>query len=561
MASMATDYYARGGNTMERELRIVFAGGPILTMVEGTPPEAVAVIGKRIVHTGTVEECRRAAGPGHQEVDLAGRTLMPGIVDAHAHLLAFGQLSRMADLRYPAVKSIEDLVETMRRHALTVGPEARIVGFGYDHNKLAEKRHPTAADLDRVAKDRPVYVVHVSCHYVVANTFLMAQHNITAATPDPPGGAIGRDEAGRPNGVFFDAATQLVLGDGVRVGTHGPNFHFPTPLQDLVECVRVGSQAFAAAGVTTVVDPQVTRREMEGYLAARAAGVLKNRVVMMYLSSYLDLLIEMGMRAPIGDDFVSFGPVKFYADGTLTGGTARFTCPYCFDPNWLGAFYHEPEALAELIFQAHEFGLQTATHAQGDAAIQAVIDAVQRAQKRFPRDGARHRIEHCGVPRADQIAQIRDAGIWPIAQPYFIWEIGDGVKRNIGAERARGLIPLASFRQHGIPLVLSSDSPVADFHPFRVMAAAITRVTQEGDVLGPEQAVGVEDCLRAYTLNAAASVFREHDLGSIEPGKQADFIVIDRNPVECGPDELAETEVLQTWVAGRQVFAKGGFSV
>ncbi len=532
---------------------VLLHGGPILTMEPGPAPEALAVANGRIHCVGSLPECRKAlSGTAHAEVDLRGRCLMPGFVEPHAHMVFYGQLSSMAVLSWPGVKDIKDLVAALKEHAGKLPPDATVRGFGYDHHRLAEGRHPTARELDRACKGRPVFVFHTSGHQGVANSYLLQTLRIGPDTPDPEGGQIVRDERGEPTGLLKDQAMSMATGQSVSIGNHGPNFHFPERLEDLVRMVAIGSQAWLEAGITTAADVQVTRREMETYLAARDAGVLKNRVVMMYLSSYLDDLIHLGLRGTVGDESLSFGPVKLYSDGALTGSTARFTCPYVHDPYYYGLTYHSPEELRRLILTAHRYGLQTATHAQGDAGIEHVIEAVAAAQKAVKRSDVRHRIEHCGLPRQDQLPRIRDLNIWPVPQARYIHEVGDGVVNDLGEERASGMMPLGSYKRLGIPVVMSSDSPVVHYRPFLGIAAAVQRTTASGKVLGPEHCISVEEALRGYTIEAARSIHREGDLGSLKQGKWADLVVLSRNPLEVPAPELPDVKAVETWVAGEK---------
>ena len=534
---------------------LVFAGGHILTMTKNMAAEAVAVEHGRILHAGSLTDCRKAAGTEFKEIDLDGRCLIPGFIDPHIHPVMFGQMSTMATLSGPNIKSINDLIGELKKHAQDISQDKPVRGFGYNHNRLAEGRHPSADELNQVASDRPVYALHTSGHHASVNRFAFSKAGIGLDTPDPPGGRIVRDDQGNPTGVLLDNAITLIMDQDVELGNHGPNFHYPEKLDDLVTMLDSALKAYTAAGITTVVDVQVTKRETEVYLSMRTAGILKNRVIMMYISSYLDDLIHLGMSDTLGDAFLSFGPLKLYEDGALTGNTARLSRPYKHDPEDFGFLYHDPEELKEIIVKAHKFGLQTATHCQGDAAIDIILDAIEAAQQAAKREDVRHRIEHCGLPREDQVARMRDLSVWPIPQPRYIYEAGDGVVRSVGEDLADKMMPLGLFKQYGLPLVLSSDSPVVHYDPILGISAAVTRTTSSGRVLGHELAISVEDALRGYTIGAAASVHREGDLGSIEGGKWADLAVLDRNPLEIPEEEIVELKVEETWIAGERVYS------
>jgi hypothetical protein len=532
---------------------LLFTGGPILTMAEKMEAEAVLVAGGYIRRVGSLSDCREIAGQSCKEIYLEGRCLMPGFVDPHAHMLMYAQYSTMADLGQPHINTINGLLEELKAHAQNLPADAAIRGFGYDQNSLVEGRHPTAIELDRIALNRPVYILQTSGHSGAANSYLLKQAGVGPNTPDPEGGELERDERGRPNGVMKDNALKFIVGEGVDIGNHGPNFHIPDKLDVFVSMLEAASKRYLAAGITTSVDVQVTRREMEAYVATRDKGVLGNRVIMMYLSSYLDNLIHLGLKGTLGDAFLSFGPLKLYADGSTTSGTAYFSSPYLTDPDNYGFLFHTPEELTELIVKAHNYGLQTATHAIGDAAIECVINAIEAAQNTLERKDMRHRIEHCYFPSEEHCARMQSLGIWPVVQPRFIYELGDSLVTLLGEDRARFMKPLGRFKQYGLPLVLSSDSPVADYRPLPGIASALDRTTAQGSVLGAEFTISIEDALRAYTINAAASVHREKDLGSIETGKWADFVLLDRNPLQTPQPEIENIQVVETWVAGQRV--------
>ncbi len=382
----------------------LFAGGPILTMTEPGRVEALAVRGDRIVAAGSLAMCRDTMGARASEVDLAGRCLMPGFVDAHCHPLMLAQTSGWLDVAPETAPTIETLVEVLRARAAQMPPGVPLRAYGHDYRRIPEFRHPSAADLDRAATDREIYVMNVSGHGGVLNTFGLAEHGITSSTPDIDGGHIGRGPDGSPDGLVWDAACDLLTGDdGVKVGRHGPNIHLPEPPARLAQLLQDAQEMFLRAGVTTVVDAQVTRREMETYLGAQASGDLRLRVEMMVLSSLLDEVLRLGMTGRLGDDHLAFAAIKLYADGALGAGTAWFPDGYAGHPDEHGLLYHEPAAYSDMVRRAHAAGLQTATHAQSPDSIGIVLDAVDAAQQVAPRPDARHRIEHCGLPTERQI--------------------------------------------------------------------------------------------------------------------------------------------------------------
>ena len=517
----------------------IITGGPTYTLAKGdiSAVEAVRIDDGRITHVGSLNGAR-ALGDA-QVVDLDGRSILPGFVDAHTHPLMHGQCASWADLTSAA--SIDEVVKLLGEHARTearsIGP---IRGFGYDHHRLTEGRHPTAVELDLVADNRTVTVMHVSGHGFSVNSHGLAEAGITATTPTPPGGVIDRDEDGRPLGRIFDAACDLLTGpDGVKLGNHGPNLHLPDDPVDLARMLDDAQEAFLATGVTTVGDCQVTEREMQAFLAARDAGRLTLRVVMYVLSSHVD---SLGIDSWLGDDRLSVGGVKHYADGALTGGSAYLPCG-CGATH--GHLYHEPGKLEDLLVASATAGRQTATHAQGPEAIQLVLDALSRAPLR---PDLRHRIEHCGFPSADQLTEMYRLGVVPVPQPTQVHLYGEGVRRD-HPEVADGMYPSGRIAAAGLPVVLSSDAPVTRPCVMLSCWAAETRLTSAGRVLGDENRITRAQSLTGYTVGGAHALRRD-DVGSLAVGNPADLVLLADDPFTVAVDRLPDVAVLETWVDG-----------
>ena len=521
---------------------VILTGGPVHPMAVNAAGavEAVRLDGRRITHVGSLAEARCMGDA--DLVDLDGGCLMPGFVDAHTHPLMHGQCRSWADLSMAS--SVDEVVKLLGEHARTDGRPGPIRGFGYDHHRLAEGRHPTAAELDRVADDRTVTVMHVSGHGFSVNTHGLAAAGITADTETPTGGLIDRDAAGRPTGRVFDAACDLLTGvDGVKVGSHGPNLHVPDHPDDLARMLDVAQEEFLAAGITSVGDCQVTEREMRTFLAAHDDGCLQLRVTMYVLSSHVDALRRLGLDSRLGDDLLAFGGVKHYADGALTGGTAYLPCG-CGATH--GYLYHQAGRLEDLLAASAATGLQTATHAQGPDAIQLVLDALDRLP---PRAGLRHRIEHCGFPTDDQLAAMRRLGVVPVPQPTQVHLFGEGVRRD-HPDLADRMYPSGLMADAGLPVVLSSDAPVTTPDVPMACWAAETRTTSAGRVLGEACRITRRQAFEGYTRGGAHALRRD-DVGSLSAGRLADLAILDADPFEVATDRLPDVSVIGTWVDGR----------
>jgi predicted amidohydrolase YtcJ len=535
---------------------ILFRGGLVRTADEAQPTaRALVVRGDRIAYVGDEEGAREAArGPDDPAVvDLDGGVLVPGFVDPHAHPLMLGQTASWIDCSPERTSSIDEIVEALRSAAHVMGPDRPVRGYGYQHRNLAEKRHPTRHDLDRVSPDREVYVMNASGHGGVVNTLTLARRGITRDTPDPLGGRFGRDDDGELTGELYDAACDVLTSeDGVKLGPHGPNFHLDAPDGELVDQLIDAERQFLARGVTTIGDAQVSRREMRVFQLAARRGGLRARYAVFVLSHLLDEVLALGLRSGFGDDRLRLAGVKFYADGTLGGSTAYFPEGYATDPCRHGQLYHSRDELAQLLGRAHRAGLATATHAQSPAAIEIVLDAVAAAQAASP-DGPRHRIEHAGLPLPDQVQRMAGMGVTTVSQPQHYYGWGEGIVESVGPLGER-YNPLGEYERSGVAWALSSDAPVAPPDPLLAMEIAVTRRTRRGSVFGfPDLAVSAESAFRACTIAAARALDLDDRIGSLAVGKHADLVVLDADPLAVPTDAIHSVAVRQTWIGGARV--------
>jgi predicted amidohydrolase YtcJ len=539
---------------------LVVLNGRVHTAVVGAAPfnGGVAIDGDRILAVGADDDMIRAASPDAHRVDVGGRSVLPGFVDAHHHLAFTGAELAAIDVRYPGVGSIASLVERIAEAAERTPDGTWIRAVGMNPELFRDGRLPTRWDLDEATRVHPVLVQHMSGHHVLANSLGLEMRGLIDGTRDPEGGHLVRDDHGRLTGYCLDAAQQLVVPPAVDIGHHGPGFHDDAPLDEVVDDIARGSQAALAAGITSIVDAQVTRREMNGYRAALKRGVLRVRVTAMPISSQLDEFESVGLAGAFGDDRLAIGPMKFYADGALTGGTAAFTRPYGPNGEFPGSLYWASEdAFRQAIRRAHRAGWQIGVHAQGDRAIDRVLDAYEDALAAHPRADHRHRIEHCGGPRPDQVERMARLGVVVVGQPRYFWDAGDAWLTALDPERAHRLQPYRELLAVGVGFALSSDAPVASHRPMDTISSAVRRLTVSGAVVGPDQALTVEEAVRAATAGAASSYFADDRLGTLEVGKLADLVILDRDVFATPAEQLSDVGIDATLVGGEVRFASG----
>ncbi len=539
---------------------IVMVGGSIHTLDRADRiVDGLVVENERIRFAGSARDALRQAPAGARIVDLAGRTALPGFIDAHNHLAFAGAELAAVDVRSPAIGSIADLVRRIAEVAERTPDGGWIRAVGMNPAALRDGRLPTRWDLDAATRVHPVLVEHLSGHHALANSLAFERRGLTDDTTDPEGGHFVRDSRGRLTGYCLDAAQQFVVPPAVDIGHHGPGFHDDAPLEEVVGDIARASDAFLAAGITSVVDAQVTRREMTGYREALRRGLLRVRVTGMPISSQLDAFESLGLVGRPGDDRLAIGPMKFYADGALTGGTAAFSTPYGRSGEFGGSLYWSSEAaFREAIGRAHAAGWQVGVHAQGDRAIERVLDAYEAALQANPRDGARHRIEHCGGPRPDQLDRMARLGIIAIGQPRYFWDAGDDWLAAFDPSRAHRLQPYREMVRAGVRFIISTDAPVASYRPLDTIATGVLRRTVSGALIGADQALNAAEIVRAYTIDAAVSFFAEDRLGSLEAGKLGDVTVIDGDLFATAPERIAGLSVAMTVVGGDVAYETPG---
>ncbi|MGE5486078.1 MAG: amidohydrolase [Ignavibacteriales bacterium] len=521
-----------------------FVNGNFVTMDRRQPSaRAIAVHGDRVVLVGDAPDAIAAAGSGAEVYDLRGLTVVPGFNDAHLHLTSFGL--GLDDVELSGARSIGDITKAIHARAAAAAPGEWVVAHGYNHFRLVERRHPTAVDLDMAAPANPVYLRHASGHLCVGNHMALRMAGIDRDTKDPEGGAIGRDPlTGAPDGILYGAAQILLR-----------RLRLPHPGNEIMRALGLAGLEMARRGVTSCHEAQAGRLapwEIETYRRAAEDGALKVRVCLIRDGA----VIPAGTREPEGDTsaghMLRLGPVKFFADGSVSTGAAAFSQPYEGDGPRAAVRADELERMAGEVSS----GNRVAVHAIGDAAIDASVETIQAAAAGRPAE--RHRIEHCGLPTRAAIETMRDLGMIAVLEPSFIRESGEWYVSLLGNDRANRMFPAGTLIRAGVHVAFGTDAPASNATPLQAIHDAVHRSTEEGRVLGPDDRVSVIEALRCFTTGGAYASFEENVKGRIATGMLADFAVLSDDIVRTSPSRLSAIKVVATVIGGEPVFVSGG---
>ena len=480
-------------------------------------------------------------------IDGKGRTLLPGMIDAQLHVMELGLSLLTLDLS--GTKSLAEAQAKIADYARSHPEVPWIVGRGWNQETWRLGRFPTAAEIDAVVADRPVWLERVDGHAAWANTLALQAGGVTTKTADPPGGRIERiPGTQRPAGVLVDNAQSLI------------DAKVPPPRpQDRDRALLEAQKLLTRNGVTAVGDMDCTIENWMAYRRAGDTGRLQIRL-MSYAASVADMIL-IGGTGPtpwLYDDRLRLnGLGELYSDGALGSRGALLKAPYADDPKNLGNARLSGTQLRNLMSRAAMDHFQVAVHAIGDAANAEVLDAIDELSKDFAGD-RRWRIEHAQIVDPADLPRFAQHGVVASMQPVHQTSDRLMAEARLGPDRLGGAYAWRSMLQNGVPLAFGSDSPVEAPEPFVGMAVAVSREDADGQPAGgwqPRQTITREQALAAYTAGAAYAGFAEGRFGELKPGERADFLIVDRDPLATAPHDLRQTQVLETWIGGRKVFA------
>ncbi|OZV70102.1 amidohydrolase [Winogradskyella aurantia] len=536
---------------------LVYYGGDILTM-EGDSPEyveALVVKDGKITFAGKSDKAMGLAGPGHKMIDLEGKTLLPGFIDGHAHFGAFSSQAIGAQILPPpdaGARNIPKIIEILKAWNT---PENRaltgwIFGLGFDDSVLEEKRFPTKFDLDRVSTEHPVMIVHISGHFAVVNSKGLELLNITSETKDPEGGIIRRTENNEPNGVLEELAAIPYFAKALTpVSEEAANKFFES-----------GQEMALSYGYTTAQDGRLVDQTM--YVKAAEANALKLDVVSYIDYMVVDDLMATKWNSKSYNNHYRIGGMKITLDGSPQGRTAWRTEPYLLRPEgteegYKGypAFPNENDVI-DLFKKGFKNNWQVLTHGNGDAAIDQFIKATRAAADEFGNDDRRTVLIHGQYIREDQLDSLKTLDVIASLFPLHTFYWGDWHTQIIGEELGNKISPVRTALNKGVKITIHTDAPVALPNLMRMVGITVERKSRSGKVIGAEEKLSPYEALQAITIWSAFQHFEEDIKGSLEDGKFADLVILDKNPLKVEESAIKNIQVLETIKEGRTVYKK-----
>jgi len=531
----------------------IYSGGTIFTMDRSLPrAEALFVENGIIKAVGELSEINNLVEAGTRKIDLHGGCLVPGLIESHNHLSYFAIFLEHCYLGGGVCENIDDVVRLLKDQAATSEDSEHIAGYGFDDTYTPALRHLNKDDLNRVSTDKPVLVFHMSGHVGYLNSRGLEFFSISKTTENPQGGWIERDEKGNPTGKLDEMAWFQLVGEKIPPPTDPEKIQF-----QIQKAVKV----FNEYGVVAVHDAAVGIGGTGEITVSAYQALEKNKA--LNIRAFLSMMVQSSATIKpeqidgvgMGKRRIVAGGVKLFVDGSIQANTAAMLAPYKNMPDFKGELVMNPGDIEEAVLKYHQNGDHISVHANGDAAIESVITAFEKAQKAHFRKNTRHMIIHCQTAHVGHIERMKTAGVIPSFFGMHVHYYGDRhVSTFLGEERASRLDPCGDADKGGLDFTLHTDTPVMPPWTMESMGTAVTRKTKGGLVLGEDQRISPEMALAAYTTMAAKCSYSEKDRGSISAGKLADLTLLSQDITRCDPDAIKETKVLKTIIEDETVF-------
>ncbi|CAN7579896.1 amidohydrolase [Pseudoduganella sp. LjRoot289] len=501
----------------------------------------------KIIAVGSAKAVE-ARAPGARHIDMQGKTVLPGLIDSHGHVFGLGAIATGVEL-YSST-SLAGALKAVAGFGKANPQRAWVVGNGWNQEIWKLGRFPTAAELDSAVSDRPALMHRVDGHAVWLNSKALELAGITLATPDPAGGKIERDEIGRATGILIDGAMDLV------------NKVVPAPTEAEARASLDGALAhLAQVGLTSAHDAGIGVNEDRLFRAYADGGKLTARIYAMIgdTTEDFDALSKNGPLASYANGMYALSAVKLYSDGALGSRGAALIAPYSDAPGTHGLLFYKDDEMLAKMEKAMKAGYQVNVHAIGDAGNRQILDAYQQQLKKYPGAALRHRIEHAQVVAPADIPRFKALGIIPSMQPTHATSDQNMAEQRVGPQRIKGAYAWHTFLRQGSKIACGSDFPIESPNPLAGIHAAVTRQDGSGTPAGGwyrNEAMTLVQALRCFTLDAAYAARQDKEIGSLEVGKWADFIVTDADLFKVPAADIGKITVLQTWVAGKQVYKR-----
>lgn len=526
---------------------VAFVNGRVITVDEDdTVAEAVAVKGGRILRVGSDDYVGEVIGEGTEVHDLGSRTMLPGLIDSHMHPGSYGVFLVRGVPCGPDVDSVDELLQRIKAKAMDAPPGSWLLGYRLDNVRLG--RYPTRWELDTVTPENPLYIQRRDGHVGVVNSLALEAAGITKDTPDPLHGKIMREESGVPTGVLLEAAKDLAY---ARVPEH--------TLDEYMRGLPLVVEELVANGLTTVHASMTDSKEFRAMQILRRSGGLGMRLC-VHMSGreegMLESLVASGIQTPFGDEWLKITEIEWVYDTSTSGRTAAYNEPYVGEPDNYGILLYDYDDIADRVRRAHLAGLRVGLDGIGDRGIGLALDAIEVALDEKPWPDHRHRIEHCCYvtpPIQDRLLKL---GVIDASATGFIHDLGDAYQKHRGVEEMRWMWPHRTLIDRGIPAPGHSDCPVCSSNPWLGIYGMVTRMSSGGQVLYAGEGCTPMEAIRAYTIDGAYAAHEEAVKGSIEEGKLADMVVVDRDPLSINPLDLKNVETLMTIIHGEVVYRK-----
>ncbi|MGA2464867.1 MAG: amidohydrolase [Thermodesulfobacteriota bacterium] len=527
----------------------ILLNGKVITVEGQGEPDLyfVAVKGDEILHIGRKGEEKEFASPHTEIFDVKGGTILPGFIDAHLHLSVMAEMAMQLDVSPEVVSSFEEIKQMVKEEGHKIPEGQWIRAAGYDDTKL-EGKPLTRRDLDEVALRHPVFITHVTTHWGVTNSLGLSMGGLHESTEDPPGGSLGRDPASHQlNGILYENAAFPYYFEAL---SPGEVIIPPFSRQELYRGVLKVCEKYLKAGITSIHDALTTPRFFEIYQDLRNMKKLPLRVYGLVPCKFFPLFRDCGLRTRFGDKWLSLGAIKFITDGAIAGRTAYLKEPYEVTELGSGILLLNEGETREMILEYHEAGFQIAVHANGDRAIEIVLDGFEAALRKFPRENQRHRIEHCSLVTDEILTRMKAMNLIAVPFASYVWHHGEKILPFYGEARAERIFPHKSFLNAGIRVAGSTDNPCAPYDPLLGIQSCVTRRSKDGTLLGEIQKLTLMEALKIYTLGSAYASFEEDRKGSLKPGKLADMVVLKEDITKVSPDEIKDISISLTMVGG-----------